>query len=173
MALVIGCLGLVIALVAGFPFFAKILIYLTHKHAIDVFFPPPDEDKRVLRFHEIKSDECEYKPLNFLNKNTQVGFYISYEFLASKPIKLDMRAEKKYSEYLGPGGFAFKLAREEHYISRRGVLAISFPFEPYNEDYTLQVIVYPSVELVEFKLPRFLGRVDLKPMKKDYVIKTQ
>lgn len=95
---------------------------------------------------------------------------IEIEFIASKPIKINPRFEGYFRER-GLGGNGFRFVTDDFYLPAHSTLALGYPFEPFSEEFTLEVIIYSKMKMSESGLPRFFGDIDLRPIEETFTIK--
>jgi len=183
----IGVISLIItlvALIASLPYLSKFFVYLVYRPQLEIFFPPPNEIKmraEIVERTEIKWSELttgkrgKFNPLNIHLKDKR-ALNIEIKFIIDKPWKLKENMKKYFTEdglvggYPQKGGFWYK--SKSFHLSGYSTLSLAFPFKPQPEECSLEVIVYPKIHLSEFRLPRYFGDVNLKPIKKIFKIVT-
>lgn len=169
--IVITIVALILSLIAAFPIISRFLIYFFYKPSLDIYFPPPERGF-VVKYSEIFTEKGE-TPLNIHNRDEKRDIQIEIEFVASKPVKIRSERMKDFAK-IGlrgklKGGFTFRT--KPLYLPGYSTVGLSFPFEPFNEEYTLEITAHIRMKMSEFGFPIFFGEVNLKPIRKMFTVK--
>ena len=174
----------ILALIASLPYLSKFFVYHFYNPKLEIFFPSSNKDK-MKWFEIVKKTEINWSELNIKEKRGEIiplnirlkdkrTLSIKIDFIIDKPWKLKQDMGKYFTNIGLRGGYPSKVGFWYRTISfllyPYSVMGINFPFEPQPEECSLEVVIYPTVHLSEFGLPRYFGDVDLKPIKKVFKI---
>jgi hypothetical protein len=164
----IALIALCISVIGSSPITSRFLIYYLYEPKIKIGMAfggtCPFNGKTTFNSLEVLDST-----LNIVNTDIKRNMRIEIEFIASKPIKINPQFEGYFREQ-GLGGGGFRFVTNEFYLPAHSTLGLGYPFELYYEEFTLEVIIYPKMKMSEFGLPRFFGDIDLRPVKKTFVI---
>lgn len=166
----IAYIAFIISLIAASPILARFLIYSFYKPKLDIFFPT-SEKRTVIKTSEIFGEKGE-SPLNIRNNDKKHDMYIELHYITSKPVEIRMEALKLITgqELVGKLKGGFRTITRSQFLPGLSVFSPLHLFNPYTEEYTLEVIAYTKMKMSEFGFPIFFGEVDLKPVSEFFTI---
>lgn len=160
-----------VALISALPNLIKFATYYLYQPKIEAFFPSPNRSPNGL--DKVRWSELKRTPLNIRHKNLR-SLTIEVEYISNNFLDLRRDLGKTIIESGLTGGYplksGFRYKTESFPIGGNSLLALTFPFEPYSEECSLEVVIHPTIPLSEFGFPRYFGHVELKPIKKAFKI---
>ena len=177
LALVLGVIGAI----GGFPAILKWCIYSFYRPRIMVFFPPVNNLPPVYPGGTVKASDRIFGPQfgpHIINKSGKT-LKLRVEFIPDKIVIEDTDATKFGSFKVKNGKLIYTpffvlenmktLSEEREFPSDFFELALPFPYKV-TEEFILNIIIYPKIHLSEFGLPRYIGEIELKPIKAEFRI---
>jgi len=166
-SLIIGSIGAIGAI----PLILKGFLYLLYKPDIRIFFPPINNLPSI-QSGGIVGNLNLISGIHIINKS---GKHLSVRARLIPDRPVGWRSDANRFGYFTVQGGSFVYlpyflsgdmrtwSEEGEFPSDFYECALPFPFET-SEGFSLKVILYPKIALSEFKLPRFLGTLELKPI---------
>jgi len=162
---ILSLVSFILSLVASSPIISRFLIYYLYEPMMEIYLSPPLPSFREVS--ELNMSIVLKSGVQILNLDHKHDLQIRIEFISSKPLKPKLSS---IEGSLSGRGFRYVIT-ESFYVPARGTLCLTFPFEPYSEKFTLEVIVYARIKLSEFGFPVFFGEVDLRPIRRKFIIR--
>lgn len=176
-SLILGSIGVIGAI----PLMLKGLLYLLYKPDIRVFFPPVNNLPAV-HSGGIVGNRYLTAGIHVINKS---GKHVRLRGKLIPDRVVGMRSDiDRFGYFTVQGGMPvyipYFVSANMRSWSEYGEFpsdfyecALPFPFETTPEGFTLKAILYPEIALSEFKLPRFLGTLELKPVVAQFQISSE
>ena len=167
-----------LAILGALPGISRLLVYLFFRPDLVISFGGPPGEKRPLQWHELTENEGDDQqtPPNVISRSDK-DLTVEVEFHLSEPWPLKEHAQRRVTEVSLGGVHNFRSKMQPWLLPANSTFGPTFPYEPEPEDCTLTVVVYPTVHLSGFcipylgyRLPRYFGEVDLRPIREDFEI---
>jgi hypothetical protein len=158
----------IVALIATIPYLVNLGFAQFYKPKLEAFIPPSFryEKNAKVKWSDLNNG------INFRN-NTLRRFTIEVEISMDKAWPLIPSGERLYplsglkGGYPLQGGF-WRKTNSWDLPGGGGSLALSFPFNPQQENCSLEITIYPRMHLSEFGFPRYFGEVFLRPIRERF-----
>jgi hypothetical protein len=162
----LALIALCISILGSSPITSRFLIYSLYEPKLDITIGGWSNS---LKWSEIFFNDT-IAGIAICNLDAERDMYVEIEFKASAPIKVRPQMETSFIERGFPSRSGFVYRMMTLHIPANGGGGPAFPFEPYNEEVTLLITVYPRMKMSHFGLPVFFGDIDLKPYGETFII---